>query len=254
MANSVANNSMTFVQVHGTYLDTTGSPVSGTVVFNSQQTFVLDGELVVVPATVEAELDANGYFTANLAMTDGNYSSQGWTYAVQENFSGGRTFNIIVPANTVTIDLANYGPSVPAPLVFKLATVARTGDFNDLINRPSFGPGSSFSAVAAVPISSGQVVAVDDSGAFIPDLTVPAQVIQIAGIATTSAVAGNPISILPAGTMSENLWHWNIGPVYCATQGGTITQTIQTTGAIQQVGFATSLNTLEVNIYPAILL
>lgn len=254
MANSVANNSMTFVQVHGTYLDTTGSPVSGTVVFNSQQTFVLDGELVVVPATVEAELDANGYFTANLAMTDGNYSSQGWTYAVQENFSGGRTFNIIVPANTVTIDLANYGPSVPVPVVSQLATVARTGSYNDLANKPNIGPGTTFSVIATVPISSGQVVAVSNTGAFIPDLTIPTQVIQIVGVASTSALVGNSVEILPSGSMSETLWHWNIGPVYCATSGGTLTQTIQTVGAIQQVGFATSLNTLEVNIYPAILL
>lgn len=121
-------------------------------------------------------------------------------------------------------------------------------------------PGSSgaqtFASVAVGNVQSNSVVCAVAGGVANPDLTVPAQVAAICGIAATAANSGGALTVMQEGPLTESLWNWTPGPVYCALAGGQLTQAPPSTspGAIVQVGQAISPTTLQVGIEPAILL
>lgn len=121
-------------------------------------------------------------------------------------------------------------------------------------------PGSSgaqtFQSVAVGNVQSNSVVASVAGGVANPDLTQPRQVAAICGIAATAANAGGDLTVMTEGQLTENLWNWTPGPVYCSLSGGQLTQSPPTSapGAVAQVGIAISPTTIQVGIEPAILL
>ena len=125
---------------------------------------------------------------------------------------------------------------------------------------PQGTPGSSgaqtFESVAVGNVQSNSVVCAVDGGVANPDLTQPLQVAAICGIAATAANAGGTLTVMSEGQLTENLWNWTPGPVYCALSGGQLTQSPPSAspGAVAQVGIAISPTTIQVGIEPAILL
>lgn len=103
--------------ITGQYLGLNGAPMIGSVSFNAAPDGLLDvgSKVIIVPISLTAVLDAEGRIPAGFvvpATDDPTINPTGWTYAVSENFSGGRKYNILAPMNT-TIDLVNAAP-VPA--------------------------------------------------------------------------------------------------------------------------------------------
>lgn len=102
------------VPVTGTFVDRNGDPAVGQVVFSSSQTVTIDG-VVVVPASIHVDLDADGHFSADIPSTDDPdiAPSGGWAYTVHEGFTGGRDdYQIVIPYYAVGIDLAAVTPAV----------------------------------------------------------------------------------------------------------------------------------------------
>lgn len=245
----------TLVSVTGTYCNSDGSPAVGRIYFYSSQVVVVDG-VTVVPKVQYADLDSNGSFSIPLPSTnDPDLSNGDWTYQVVEQITNGRTpYNVAIPYNAGTVDLSSLAPVLDPPDAMQLATVARTGNYNDLADKPDSSSAEKFSTTSGMAINSGSVVCMRASQAFNPDLTNPSDVQSIVGIAFTSTSGANQsIDVLPGGTMTESGWNWSAGRIYCDLAGGTLTQTAPTAGAIIEVAKAITPNTIEVGIGPAIL-
>lgn len=118
------------------------------------------------------------------------------------------------------------------------------------------GSGSSFTSTAVGNVQSNSVVCAVAGGVANPDLTQSAQVAAIVGVASTAANSGGSLTVMREGTLTEGLWNWAPGPVFCALSGGALTQTPPTSspGAVVQVGIALSPTQVQVGIEPAILL
>ncbi|HWT45324.1 MAG TPA: hypothetical protein VN085_05125 [Vicinamibacterales bacterium] len=111
-----------------------------------------------------------------------------------------------------------------------------------------------FSAIAKTNLAAESVVAIDGAGnAYNPDLTNPADVANIVGICATAALAGNTVTVQTIGTLTEALWNWQEGPIYCDVAGGALTQAAPATGAVVQVATAITSQTIQVGIGPAYL-
>lgn len=98
--------------VEGQYLALDGTAIAGTVTFTPSPSSLLaaDDELIIVPRTYQATLDITGAFSITIpASDDPDINPQGWTYAVSENFSGGRKYNINAPQGA-TINLCDVSP------------------------------------------------------------------------------------------------------------------------------------------------
>jgi hypothetical protein len=106
-------NNVTTITVTGTYLDFTGTPMSGSVTFTppvelidvAQSTFLSAGPITV-------QLDSNGHFSQVLPCTDGAaLAPAGWSYIVTENVRGLRTYPIALPHTLgSTVDLSTIAP------------------------------------------------------------------------------------------------------------------------------------------------
>lgn len=105
-------------------------------------------------------------------------------------------------------------------------------------------------AVASTTITSPLVVAVSNGNAYVPDLTNPVDIANVAGIAITSAVAGKQITIAKQYVLTNSMWSWSPGRVFCTTTGGNFTQIPPTTGAILEIGTATDPHTIAVDMRP----
>lgn len=119
------------VTVTGTYLDRTGAPLAGTVIFSSQQVTLGNGT-VVTPAQFLCTLDVNGAFSTSLPATDDpTFTPAGWAYAVNEQLPGGRsTFFIELPHATSSVDMSTVAPVVPPPEL--VSTIGPPGPANVL--------------------------------------------------------------------------------------------------------------------------
>src|SRR4051812_11209583 len=95
-------------RVSAQYLNLAGAPMAGSVTFTASPAALLDAvaELIIVPSVFTATLDVNGAFSLVLPATDDpDINPNNFTYAVSENFAGGRRYNITAPQG-MTIDLS----------------------------------------------------------------------------------------------------------------------------------------------------
>lgn len=121
----------TLVPVSGTFSDNSGNPCTGSIVFTSRQVVVIDG-VVVVPATITAQLDGTGHFQVDLPSTnDPGLNVTGWAYQVYERIApaGRGGYAIFVPYDSAAIDLATAAPVVPPPEL--VSTIGPKGDPGD---------------------------------------------------------------------------------------------------------------------------
>lgn len=86
------------ITVTGTYLDTTGVPLSGSLTFTPPAQLVDVATAIMYAAPVTATLDSSGHFSVTLICTDNStLSPAGWSYTVVETIMGTRSYTIYVP-------------------------------------------------------------------------------------------------------------------------------------------------------------
>ena len=105
---------LSLVTVTGTYIDISGVPIAGQVKFTPRAVLRnVTSDVILVNSTIVVTLDSNGSFSQQLVATDDpDASPVDFTYFVEEAFTGGRQFDILLPAAVPTIDLADVSPAV----------------------------------------------------------------------------------------------------------------------------------------------
>lgn len=102
------------VTLTGTYVDLIGNPIAGSVTF-TPQTIIKDTDQnqIIVNNVITEVLDANGSFSVVLPVTDdSDVVPQPFAYEVEEVFSGGRSFAIVLPGGGAAVDIADLSPAV----------------------------------------------------------------------------------------------------------------------------------------------
>lgn len=130
---------ITSITVTGTFVDASGVPLAGYVLFTPSITAADPTDNAIVPmAPVRANLDTNGAISVALAATDDTtWAVPGWTYSVKVHLNtanvADRTYNIEVPAASAggTLDLADAievdNPGVSTPFLLRTGGTM-TGD------------------------------------------------------------------------------------------------------------------------------
>ena len=105
---------LSLVTVTGTYIDISGVAIAGQVKFTPRAVLRnVTSNVILVNSTIVVTLDANGAFSQQLVATDDpDASPVDFTYFVEEAFVGGRSFDILLPLATATVDLADVSPAV----------------------------------------------------------------------------------------------------------------------------------------------
>lgn len=107
---------LTTITVTGTYLDLAGNPIAGQVKFTPRAVLKnTTSNVILINSTITVTLDANGAFSQALVATDDTDAAPlNFTYQVEEAFSGGRTFDMLLPSATIggTVDLADVAPAI----------------------------------------------------------------------------------------------------------------------------------------------
>lgn len=104
----------TLVPVRGTFLDLSGQPCRGAVVFTSAQVVTIGG-VIIVPRQIIAPLDESGTLDVLLpSTTDPGVSPGGWVYTVAERIqpAGRAPYRLAVPYDAAEINL-DTGPIQP---------------------------------------------------------------------------------------------------------------------------------------------
>jgi hypothetical protein len=108
------------VTVTGTFVDFSGQAMTGRIIFTPTPTAVNDAgaDLVYMSRPVSVLLTTGGRLSVDLAATDDTDGNPvGFTYTVTEefdNFAGGRTYPISLPAANSPVDLADISPESSA--------------------------------------------------------------------------------------------------------------------------------------------
>lgn len=108
--------SLSTCTVTGTYVDLLGNPVSGSINF-TPQTILKEttANVIIIPVIIQKTFDATGSFTVTLPVTsDTDVTPQPFIYTIEENFTGGRTFQISLPLSVAgtTQNLADLLPAI----------------------------------------------------------------------------------------------------------------------------------------------
>lgn len=131
------------VSIHGKYVLPTGIAASGIVTF-SQSNYLRDpsADTVIVPTDIVAQLNGTGEFTVTLVATDDpDLDPTGFTYKVVEQISGTtRTYNIVVPLSSTTIEISDLAPSPPSSgIVWTYVPVSEKGVANGVATLDATG-------------------------------------------------------------------------------------------------------------------
>lgn len=102
--------------VTGTYVDLAGNPVRGSINF-TPQTILKEttANVIIIPVVIQKTFDATGSFTVTLPVTsDTDVTPAPFIYTIEENFTGGRTFQISLPLSIAgtTQNLADLLPAI----------------------------------------------------------------------------------------------------------------------------------------------
>ncbi len=107
---------LTTITVTGRYMDMVGNPIAGQVKFTPRAVLKdVGANVVLINSTITVTLNSSGEFSQELVATDDvDATPLGFTYRVEEAFIGGRTFDILLPSNTIggTIDIADIVPAI----------------------------------------------------------------------------------------------------------------------------------------------
>lgn len=167
---------LTTIEVTGKFIDHNGSPVRGSVTFDTDY-YVLDaGEsTVVIEAPITVNLDSTGAFAVDLIATDDpDMSPTGWTWKMTTNFSGAFDLEFALPASLApTTDITVLSPALPNPdPVYSYILVSARGAANGVaaLDSSGFVPLTQLNGITADKIDSesavnGFVLTADGSGA-----------------------------------------------------------------------------------------
>jgi hypothetical protein len=108
--------SLSTVTVVGTYVDLQGNPVRGSLNI-TPQTILKEtaANVIIIPVTIQKTFDATGSFSVVLPVTsDTDVAPQPFIYTLEENFAGGRTFQLSLPLSVAgtTQNLADLLPAI----------------------------------------------------------------------------------------------------------------------------------------------
>lgn len=117
---------------------------------------------------------------------------------------------------------------------------------------PASGP-ATFTATAATNLTYPCVVAVVNGQAHYADPTSTDDMTSQLAITTQAALAGSPVVCASALTLTEPAWNWTPGRIYLSSAPGQLTQSVGDTGAVLEVGRATSPTTVDFAIQTAVL-
>lgn len=166
---------LTTVTVTGRYIDHNGSPVRGSVTFDTDY-YVLDaGEnVVVIEAPITANLDATGSFAVDLIATDdSDMTPTGWTWTLTPNFTGAFPLEFSLPASLApTTDITVLSPALPNPdPVYSYVLVSAINAPNGVAGltasatiSPALLAGIPASAISSGSATNGFVLTADGSG------------------------------------------------------------------------------------------
>lgn len=100
------------ITVTGTYLDSTGAALSGTISFVPPPELVDVATAIMYAAPVTATLSSNGTFSVTLICTDNStLAPAGWGYTVTEAIKGNRSYTIYVPHTLgSSVDISSLVP------------------------------------------------------------------------------------------------------------------------------------------------
>lgn len=92
-------NNISLCVITGQFVDYQGNAIAGQIKFTLSK-ILLDAiaDQIIVPSTITATFDSNGSFTTTLPATDDPDLSETFTYAVEESFSGGRSYTLTLPS------------------------------------------------------------------------------------------------------------------------------------------------------------
>lgn len=166
---------LTIVEVTGRFIDHNGSPVRGSVTFDTDY-YVLDaGEsVVVIEAPITVNLDATGAFAVDLIATDDpDMTPTGWTWTMTPNFTGAFDLEFALPASLApSTDITVLSPALPNPdPVYSYILVSARGapDGVAALDGSGFVELDQLSGIPASALSSGAatngfVLTADGSG------------------------------------------------------------------------------------------
>lgn len=127
---------ITTITLQGTYVDLNGDPISGQVRFTPTSIVIdTDQNQILIKRGVTATLNASGSFSVTLPATDDNdFAPTPIAYQVEELFSGGRTFYLVLPASSAgtTQDIADLGQAGSSS---DAASYITTDEYNTLNSR-----------------------------------------------------------------------------------------------------------------------
>ncbi|MGW1761008.1 hypothetical protein [Streptomyces mirabilis] len=102
----------------GRFLFPDGRPLSGQVVFRAPALITFGAYDVILGGPVMVPLDATGAFEVELPATDApGMNPSSWSYSVAEQLAGvsmNRVYQVLLPANTPEVDLADIAPTDPS--------------------------------------------------------------------------------------------------------------------------------------------
>lgn len=119
---------ITYITVHGTYLDILDNPCSGSITFTPPPVLVDPGSSVVYSHPVSANLDSTGSFSVSLVCTDNApLVPVGWAYTVTERISGAatRTYQVFLP-HTLGSSV-DFSTVTPIPTVTGVPAIIPSG-------------------------------------------------------------------------------------------------------------------------------
>lgn len=166
---------LTTVEVTGRYIDHNGSPVRGSVTFDTDY-YVLDsGEsVVVIEAPITVNLDATGSFAVDLIATDDtDMTPTGWTWTLTPNFTGAFPLEFALPASLApTTDITVLSPALPNPdPVYSYVLVSAINAPNGVAGltasatiNPALLSGIPASAITSGSATNGFVLTADGTG------------------------------------------------------------------------------------------
>lgn len=118
--------------LQGTYVDITGAAQSGSVRFTPICNVIdTDQNQIIVGQSITDVLDTNGAFSVTLPVTnDTDYTPNPIAYRVEELFTGGRDFYVVLPSGTATYDLSDLSEAVDSATAAGYVT---TTQYNTLL-------------------------------------------------------------------------------------------------------------------------
>lgn len=109
------------------------------------------------------------------------------------------------------------------------------------------GRGTTTFTLADVAIGGHRVVKATETGCDYASNQTLSDIGKIIGVTDSAVSAGARATVVTAGEIIEPTWAWTMGAVYLSTNG-TLTQTVPTTGFVQQIGTAVSSTKIVIQI------